>query len=207
MPAGIAVSFNNSASIVWTQWAAASANTATAITTSSAMTTDAWPLWISTGGNTITSVGVYDNWPRWIAAGGTAATAAQLFGTVPETAEEKRYRAEAHVKRQAAKTKADEARVAAKGRAKKLLMDCLTPIQRGSLEALGYFDVFVGGKTYRIKQGTHGNVREIVEGKEVTSFCVQPDGVPDEDAMLAQKLWLETDEREFLRVANARVLA
>jgi hypothetical protein len=30
----------------------------------------------------------------------------------------------------------------------------------------------------------------------------QPDGVPAEDAMLAQKLWIETDEEKFIKVAN-----
>ena len=95
----------------------------------------------------------------------------------------------------------------AKARAKKLLVQHLTPEQQRSLDERGYFDIGVAGKTYRIRQGTHGNVRLVENGRETVSFCAQPDGVPDEDAMLAQKFALETDEAMFLRIANARRLA
>lgn len=94
----------------------------------------------------------------------------------------------------------------AKRKARALLTAQLTPQQRDSLERLGYFDVDIAGKQYRIRQGTHGNVRLLEAGKETVSFCAQPNGVPAEDAMLAQKLMLETDEAAFLRVANARRL-
>ena len=124
-----------------------------------------------------------------------------------ETAAQKQAREAAHVKYLAdmkIKQEAEAAaKLAAKGRAKKLLMDTLSKGQRETIEKFGYFDVAVGGKTYRIRQGTHGNVRLLDgTGKEVQKFCVQPDAVPDEDAMLAQKLWLEADEAEFLKVAN-----
>jgi hypothetical protein len=99
-------------------------------------------------------------------------------------------------------------KLAAKGRARKLLVRHLSVIQKRVYEEHGYFDVEVSGKVYRVRQGTHGNVRKIeqVDGRdrEVMSFCIQPGGVPEEDAMLAQKLLLETDEAMFLRIANAR---
>lgn len=99
------------------------------------------------------------------------------------------------------------AHVEAQQRARDLLASSLTGEQRESLAARGYFDIAIGGARYRIHQGTHGNVRLLGEGdREVASFCAQPDGVPAEDAMLAQKLMLETDERAFLAVANRRAL-
>lgn len=93
-----------------------------------------------------------------------------------------------------------------KERARALLTRNLNAEQRDSLERNGYFDLNIGGKHYRIRQGTHGNVRLVVGDREVTSFCIQPNDVPAEDAMLAQKLLLETDEASFLRIANARQL-
>lgn len=95
----------------------------------------------------------------------------------------------------------------AKKRARKLLVEHLNPAQRLTLEQAGYFDVQVGKKTYRIRNGTHGNVRLLEKGVEKISYCIQPPGVPEGDAMLAQKLHLETNEAGFLAVANARPLA
>lgn len=92
-------------------------------------------------------------------------------------------------------------------KARRLLLENVSEAQRQSLEAHGYFDVPVNGRTYRIHQGTHGNVRRLENGVETVSLCAQPLGVPACDAMLAQKLMLETDEAAFLRIANARALA
>jgi hypothetical protein len=92
----------------------------------------------------------------------------------------------------------------AETRAKRLLVENISPAQRKSLKDHGHFDVLVGGKTYRIKWGSHGNVYLVQGGREVRSFCIQPPDVPAGDAMLAQKLLLETDEASFLRIANAR---
>lgn len=92
-------------------------------------------------------------------------------------------------------------------RARALLYSALTPDQQRSLAQRNYFDLNINGKTYRIKQGTHGNVRLVQGGVETMLYCAQPPNVPAEDAMLAQKLMLECDEQAFLRVANARVLA
>jgi hypothetical protein len=107
----------------------------------------------------------------------------------------------------AATAERQERERAARARAKALLFRSLTRDQQQSLEGRGYFDMNVGGKTYRIHRGTHGNVRLVQAGQETMLYCAQPNNVPVEDAMLAQKLMLETDEQAFLRVANARVLA
>lgn len=114
--------------------------------------------------------------------------------------EQRRYDAE--MARATAERRATED--AARTKAMGLLMSTLTRGQQRSLRESMYFDMNVNGRTYRIRLGTHGNVRLIEGGREVRSFCAQPDGVPIEDAMLAQKLMLEADEQAFLRVANAR---
>lgn len=101
---------------------------------------------------------------------------------------------------------ADRERVAkqaaATKRARGMLMSHLTPAQRATYERDGHFDVIVDGKTYRIKQGTHGNVA-LVDGQGVIErYCAQPDGVPTEDAMLAQLLSLRFAPAEFFNKAN-----
>lgn len=95
-------------------------------------------------------------------------------------------------------------RIAAKGRAERLLLGALGPEQRKDLTEKNCFYLHTqSGRRYRIDRGTHGNVKLVDEKNGVISrFCAQPPGVPAEDAMLAQKLMLETDEQSFLRVAN-----
>jgi hypothetical protein len=63
-----------------------------------------------------------------------------------------------------------------------------------------------GERTYRIREGITGNIRLIREGQEVEEYCIHPSGYPIEDTLLTQKLLLETDEEEFLRIANRTVL-
>jgi hypothetical protein len=92
----------------------------------------------------------------------------------------------------------------AKGRT--LLRQWLTPAQRRQFEEQGYFDV-VGRATrrrYRVQYGSVANVQEIdFEGCYGPFLCFAPGGylVPG-DAMLAQKIALETDELATLAVAN-----
>lgn len=105
-----------------------------------------------------------------------------------------------------AATQRMEERVRATTRARALLFSALSRDQQRSLEERNFFDMNVNGRTYRIHQGTHGNVRLIQGGVETRLYCAQPPDIPTEDAMLAQKLMLETDEPAFLRVANERIL-
>jgi hypothetical protein len=103
---------------------------------------------------------------------------------------------------EAAKAHAD-----AIARARALLVSMLDVKQRKQYERERFFEVVARGsrRRYRIREGTHGNVRLLDDsGKEVTSYCAQPLGVPVGDSMLAQALMLEHDEDAFLRVANAR---
>jgi hypothetical protein len=91
----------------------------------------------------------------------------------------------------------------AKKKAHKLLIECLTPEQKATYEKDRYFTVEAAGRVFRIEHGTHGNVKELgKDGRPAFSWCIQPGGVPTEDAMLAQKLWLEANPEEFMRVGN-----
>lgn len=97
---------------------------------------------------------------------------------------------------------ADE--IEAKARAERLLVENISPKQREQLRLHGYFDVEIGGNTYRIKRGRQGNVFSLDgRGGLIERLCIHPEAyVPDADTMLAQKLLLETDEAAFLRTAN-----
>jgi hypothetical protein len=120
-------------------------------------------------------------------------------------ADEERYR----VERERVQARADAAaaeRRAAIERARALLHAMLSVQQREQLQREQFFEVIGhhSQKRYRVRQGSHGNVRLLDKaGREVTSYCAQPHGVPTEDSMLAQKLALEHEEQAFLKVANA----
>jgi hypothetical protein len=152
-------------------------------------------------------------WNSWITNSATTAqnyVFAQWAGQVEARKETKREAAARRKReREHAAQFAERQRkaVEAQARAEALLVEHLSPEQAMTLAARNYFDVAIGERKYRIHRGTHGNVRLLDEtGREKTLFCVQPEGVPVPDAMLAQKLHLEANEQEFLRVANARVL-
>lgn len=97
----------------------------------------------------------------------------------------------------------------ARERAEKLLQEALSAEQRAQLADKGYFELVTlstGGarRRYRIKRGQAGNIQQLDEsGRVLKRLCAHPrEVVPDADAMLAQKLWLEAREEEFLRIAN-----
>jgi hypothetical protein len=95
----------------------------------------------------------------------------------------------------------------AEARGLKLLKEWLSPAQLEAYQAHGYFEV-VGcdsGAVYRIHQGFQGNVDQLDEDGErvVCRWCFGPeDLVVAGDAMLAQKIALETEESAALRMAN-----
>jgi hypothetical protein len=115
---------------------------------------------------------------------------------------------QAHEAVQAQQARADEAEQADK-KAKKLLAENLDHTQLASLYANGYFQVR-GNRTqryYRIRSGQTGNVSS-ENGKR---YCANLGVYTHDrlcayyakgDVMLAQKIMIENDELEFLRVAN-----
>lgn len=119
------------------------------------------------------------------------------------TPEEVRAAQERETLRQAERIRRAAELDAATRRAEDLLREHLTEEQAKHLDAKQCFYLEVNGRRYRIDRGTHGNVKLLdKDGKILGAFCIQPSGVPVPDSMLAQKLWLEGDEKEFLRVAN-----
>lgn len=112
--------------------------------------------------------------------------------------------------REEAERKARVAAIAsAQDKAQKLLMSALNDKQKTELKTKGYFHCrSKKGVVYRIYKGTHGNVKRLDRegGKEIESLCIQPDNVPDFDAMLAQKLHIEFNEDDFRKTANIRTL-
>jgi hypothetical protein len=97
-------------------------------------------------------------------------------------------------------------RLAAGARACHLLREHLNEEQREQFERAGSFVVVAqSGRRYRIRSANTSNVRDETDG---ASYCVQFRSdpqclrIPLEDLMLAQKLLLECDEPQFLRIAN-----
>jgi hypothetical protein len=96
-----------------------------------------------------------------------------------------------------------------------LLMRNLNEEQRAEFEALRYFRVWGSlGNRYRIEAHEHFNVNVEwfgnVEPPAAVKFCLSPCAgmgrlMPIYDAMLAQKLLLEADERRFWRLASGAV--
>jgi hypothetical protein len=89
---------------------------------------------------------------------------------------------------------------------RKLLREWLPPEQLAQYDAHNYFDV-TGchtGKRYRIRHGMGTNVYELDDaGLPRVGRCFVPkDHLVAGDVMLAQKIALETDERNALAVAN-----
>ena len=91
-------------------------------------------------------------------------------------------------------------------RGRKLLMEWLSSEQLAQYDAHNYFEV-TGchtGKRYRIHHGMGTNVYELDDaGRPRAGWCFVPrDNLVAGDVMLAQKVALETDERDALAVAN-----
>lgn len=204
---GWKVAETSSATDVWVEW-----NRATwSVTSDNSSTTSStvWSNWnreyqqwyCTEAATTNASV-----WQAWVTEDYVAQArrlkAAQVAAETPEMRQARAIEAE----RRAAEARAAAAIVeAAKEKAEKLLQSALAPEQKEELKTKGYFHCrSKRGNLYRIKRGTHGNVKLLDPAgtKEIESLCIQPDNVPAQDAMLAQKLMIENDEDTFRRIAN-----
>jgi hypothetical protein len=119
---------------------------------------------------------------------------ANSFGSYyEETEEQKKYREVEEQKRAAAEAKAEE-----------LLVMCLNETQRKLYLKESYLEVNTDIAKYRIKKGWSKNVEKLREdGTPELVYCIHPGIlIPTADNMLAQKLMLENNEKEFLRLAN-----
>lgn len=106
----------------------------------------------------------------------------------------------------------DRANVEARANAHKLLAMVLTEQQLADYAANRHFDVIGSeGGLYRIHHGTSGNIRRLIDGREVNRLCVHPrlydhednlSYLPTEDCLAAQALALMHDERTAVMTAN-----
>lgn len=185
---------------------------------------DVWTIWVQAmGSSTQTSLGGQTTTgnicqhqthaliqPAWIEWQNTShARTDNRFGELLQArgrmSPEDRAIVEAHEAERKRKYEAMRvAKALAEKKAEILLRQMLTPEQKEDLTQKGCFYLHVGEKKFRIDRGHAGNVKLVDERNEVVeSYCIHPEGgIPDADAMLAQKLLLETDLETFERVAN-----
>lgn len=165
--------------VIWSAWCTSSSSTNTAI--------------ITTTGNA---------WASWNMTLTTDSATGRIARIAPETLAQQ----DARVARESAYRIETER---ANERAHRLLLQTLSDEQRESYEKRKFFYLYTKDRCYRIDHGTHGNVKLVeTQSKSVIgSYCVQPDGVPVEDAMIAQLLHLRHDEEGFLKRANFRQIA
>lgn len=204
---GITMAANTTATAVWRDWnqtytidcgtcITASTNDWT-LTATNAVTTAAWTVWndrYERINDAIQYVGQVQRYSR------RQLSEEELL---VELEREKRLRQEAEERaRQACQ---------AKQRAEDLLRSCLSPQQLEDLNKKNCFYIEIDAadgkkERYRIDRGAHNNVKQIdARGSIMRHFCIQPPGVPDGDAMLAQKLFLESSEEartHFWETAN-----
>lgn len=96
-------------------------------------------------------------------------------------------------------------RAAADARAESLLLAHLDPEQRAEYESAGTFTVAApSGRRYRLRKARSFNVDELDrKGSVRQRLCTVPGAsVPMADQLLAQKFWLEADEKRFRKTAN-----
>lgn len=134
----------------------------------------------------------------------------RVVQTVQRTAEQQREYEERRLLMQQEQLRLAQERAAALGRSRELLLAHLTAEQRKSFNGKRFF-IVEGGRSkqaYRIRDcGSYSANVDVLEGKpgKVTHrlCCHLSDSrVPLYDHLLAQKVWIESDEDAFLRQAN-----
>jgi len=100
----------------------------------------------------------------------------------------------------------EQKRSEAEHRAEILLRSMLTDEQVEQLDRMSAFVVETETKKYLVRH--RRRVQELdADGNPIAAYCIHPRKyVPGHDTMLAQKLLLEADEAEFLRIANKSAL-
>jgi hypothetical protein len=169
------------------------------------------PVYVQTGLAVLTTTTTADNTalflnttlnittnPQWAWGTGTNYANGTNYGNIrigPPTAAERRRTVAAARKRKRASVQAA-----------KLLAEHLTDQENAQLATDGYFEIesLTSGRRYRIYRGYSRNIVELdATGLAVARLCAHPSSaLPDEDHMLAQRLWLQSSEDEFRRIAN-----
>jgi len=196
-------------STIWTGWSSSTNQTCTSTSCT------AWDAW-NTSSTSVTSTG--DTvFVQWVTDGTGSSTSNRItvHQSVPaygnwvarqeETREQKAARAQQQLKWKAEQKERDAAKQQARFRAKKILAEHLTGVQKQTLEKEGYFDVQVVGRNFRIYNDRYQhNVFELDDqGKKIREFCAHTShACPQEDHSLAQKLMLEHALENFQEIAN-----
>jgi hypothetical protein len=199
------------------------ANSRYGYATSSNSTDATWYTW--TSGSTTTASDGNTVWGRWASADTSATTSNSatvwyewsgrayavkqvVYQPAPETEEQK----QARLARAAEQARAAEERrrqeAEALQRAEDLLMLQLSEKQRSDWKKHKAFDVISqSGKRFRIRNERSMNVDEYdADNKMVARHCIVPQThVPAPDQYVMQKLMLEHQEADFMRIANHRV--
>lgn len=186
----------------WFDWVSLTAGTSSQINAS------VWQEWTTTLTTTTnTATAVWDYWQpvtygsghvNYIAPANPEAAAEQAaFLAEAEAARRERYRV---------RVEEDKAR---NERARALLLAVLNEEQQAELEANRYFHVTTrdGERVYRL--GPNRATRRIKgEDGRCWAYCIHPrEAFPVYDTVVALKLLLDSDEDEFLRIANASLVA
>lgn len=202
-------------SATWRAW-----NNSWSQTYSTSTTVDVWQEWnnswtITTSASTTNQ----DIWVRWTT--GTTSGLVPVRNAVPVYSMEDLDResrrpqrteqewAAIRAENERLRKERDRLQAAARAEAHKLLSLVLSNQQMASYETHRFFDV-VGseGGLYRIHHGTSGNIRQLIDGREVNRLCVHPylytgaGHLPTEDVLAAQALAIMHDERGAVTLAN-----
>jgi hypothetical protein len=185
----------------------------------SASTTTTWAYWVydvySTASTSSTVSQVWNNWTSDIGTSSYTTTdytytiwVQGVYDNLEQktiSAEERKRNEEAAERARKEREKLEIERKERERKAYLFLMLCLNNSQKQQLEKNNYFELEVaGGRRYRINKGQCRNIQELdKDGKKVRTLCFHPkDNLHDYDAMAIQKLALEADEAEALKVAN-----
>lgn len=174
----------------------------TSMTAATTVTDATWFYWASTAGTTsaTTTIDFYATsgtvWVAWT----TNEPVVEEFALVRVEADRRREmeRRQEHIVAVAQRKEADD-------RAEVLLVDNLSARQRAEYREHRHFTVHgKSGYRYRVRRGRQGNIDVVNrDGVIEARLCAHPvEQVPDADTMLAQKLWLEHDDRAFEGMAN-----
>jgi len=162
-----------------------------------------------------TSSASVDSASAWIAWSGTDSVTTESATTwsvwIQGTVDTYTPLSEAELDRQKAeRDQRDKERQEANERAEALLLAHLTPDQRETLERMRHFVVqSERGRVYHLRRGRLANVDEMDKDRVVAQYCIHPSicNIPEADSLLAQKLMLEMNEEQFLRIANRTAVA
>jgi hypothetical protein len=178
-------------------------------TSSTTGTTVYWPLWHnSTATNSAITAATFASntiWPTWHQV--VVQLTEEEYRALVEAQRQQELQHLEEIRRLSAEAEErNKLKQEAEKRAKAILIEHLTPEQQETVEKNKWF-VVIGGKTgkpYRIRtSGYQGNVEQLENSTPKTRFCCHAShALPLSDHHLTQKMMIESDECEFLRVAN-----